>query len=740
MKGGWGVSSNKRERLMKRIEYHLRNTSRQLIKIDTEEEALQYLTHSFCAELHCDFVAVIFNEGGQFLPKAWSGNLTSLASAFPLHSDECSSKLQYQSMTDQTADLPEVCLLSETLKSAGVETWFTVPLKDDIQHFGFCVVAFSSYVPLLDMEISFEEFGRDIAVAIAVARQKESQLKKIEGFGWISKNLSLDVPLEKHVYEVTSKAGNETNSNFACVYLYNETENCFVFQAPAYGEMRKPYKIMVEDKYVLKEHFPFFETIGGEQYTAPIIIDMKPIGVLHIEKECEGFFTEADSKSLEMIANHLATILDNARLYNGEKEHKQRLHFLLDYQQALLKETVDDNNFEGITTMLGSLFQDTVFIFDRFMQPIAFHDEKDSRLAEQLAELTREERKKKRFTDTFQIHDPNNSDYCFSFWIINGGGNFLGYLAVRRANGGMDEFDQLTVDLARNICSIQFIKQKLVLDTKEQMKDSFISKLLTEKIEDRDNILQYANLYQWNLFKKHRVAVLSISLDENELKKGNLLEQQAKKSLIWDLIKTRLPELGTGILAVSHNDEQLLIVPIENQKKGTDTFWESMFYSIKKWIGSSPIGCRVLLGIGGVTKQLEDYYTSYQQAIQTLNILDSRFRKQGFALFEGLGSYAILHHLNHSTAVDLFVKKQIGPLIQYSEGKNIDLYNTLHVFLQNNGNVKSAAEELFIHRSSLLYRLEKIELLISVDLNDAEVRFNLMMALKLYDMYGEVVG
>lgn len=734
------MSVNKREKLMKRIEYHLRNTSRQLIKIDTEEEALQYLTHSFCSELHCNFVAVIFNEGGQFLPKAWSGNLTSLASTFPLHSDECSSRLQYQSITDQTADSPEVCLLAETMKNAGVETWFTVPLKDDIQHFGFCVVAFSNYVPLLDMEISFEEFGRDIAVAIAVARQKESQLKKIEGFGWISKNLSLDVPLEKHVLEVTSKAGMETNAHFSCVYLYNEDENCFVFQPPSYGEMKRPFKIMVEDKYVLKEHFPFFETVGGEQFTAPIIIDMKPIGVLHVEKKCAEVFTEADAKSLEMIANHLATILDNARLYNGEKEHKQRLHFLLDYQQALLKETVDDNNFEGITTMLGSLFQDTVFIFDRFMQPIAFHDEKDSRLAEHLADLAREERKNQRMNNTFHITDPNHIEYCFSFWIINGGGNFLGYLAVRRMNGGMDEFDQLTVDLARNICSIQFIKQKLVLDTKEQMKDSFISKLITEKIEDRDNILQYANLYQWNLFKKHRVAVLSISLDERELKKGNLLEQQAKKSLIWDLIKTRLPEIGTDILAVSHNDEQLLIVPIEEQKKRADIFWESMFHSIEKWINSSPIGCRVLLGIGGVTKQLEDYYISYQQAIQTLNVLDSRFRKQGFARFEDLGSYAILHHLNHSTAVDLFIKKQIGPLIEYSEGKNIDLYHTLHVFLQNNGNVKSAAEELYIHRSSLLYRLEKIESLISVDLNHAEVRFNLMMALKLYDMHGEVVG
>ena len=65
------------------------------------------------------------------------------------------------------------------------------------------------------------------------------------------------------------------------------------------------------------------------------------------------------------------------------------------------------------------------------------------------------------------------------------------------------------------------------------------------------------------------------------IKKGNLLEQQAKKSLVWDLIKTRLPELGTGILAVTHNDEQLLIVPIENEKKATHPFWESLFLILK---------------------------------------------------------------------------------------------------------------------------------------------------------------
>ncbi|MEH7226050.1 helix-turn-helix domain-containing protein [Bacillus sp. JJ1566] len=78
-------------------------------------------------------------------------------------------------------------------------------------------------------------------------------------------------------------------------------------------------------------------------------------------------------------------------------------------------------------------------------------------------------------------------------------------------------------------------------------------------------------------------------------------------------------------------------------------------------------------------------------------------------------------------------------MIFYSEGKTTDLLNTLHAFLQNNGNIKNTAEELFIHRSSLLYRIEKIESLLDIQLSDAEVRFNLMMAFKLYDMYGKEI-
>jgi PucR family transcriptional regulator, purine catabolism regulatory protein len=50
---------SKRQKLMKRIESHLRATARKLVKFDTEGEALQYLVNSFRAELECDLIAIV---------------------------------------------------------------------------------------------------------------------------------------------------------------------------------------------------------------------------------------------------------------------------------------------------------------------------------------------------------------------------------------------------------------------------------------------------------------------------------------------------------------------------------------------------------------------------------------------------------------------------------------------------------------------------------------------------------
>ncbi|WP_340084060.1 helix-turn-helix domain-containing protein [Siminovitchia sp. FSL H7-0308] len=726
------MAEAQREKVIRKVEQHLRKTSRQLIKIDTEEQALQYLSDSFRAKLYCDFVGVVFVEDAHFVPKTWSGNINEVRDSFPLRVDDCSAQLLERSLTDKEVSSAAVkCKLFSLLKNSSVQTWFTVPIKDELHTFGFCMIGFLRYVPLFEMGKHFDEFGKDVALAISMTRSKEMQLKKIEGIEWITKNLSIDAPFEESIEEITTRAGKGTNAEFACIYLYNDPDNCFIFQPPSYGKMTAPKQVKIEENYLLKEYFPFLEKTGGKQLTIPISIDLKTIGVLHVERKKSGGFVEEDLHMLRLLSNHIAAILENARLYNNEKENRNRLHFLLQYQQALVKETVKQAGFSGIISMLGELFRSSVVLFDRFMRPLTHV--MDGGKENLIPHLRTEAEKARRKSHSHIVLAQFNQ--TFSLWPINSGSDLLGYLAVGMSGDKLDDYDKIMIEMARNICSIQFIKQKLVLDATEQAKENFISKLLAEEIENKESILQYANLFLWDLYNPHRVALLAIILSETELAGCNLLEQQAKKSIIWDYIKIFVVEKRKDMLAATFKEQYVFIVPAE---KDTQGFWPDFYKDIQEAAKRSGIHCDVLLGVGGKTDNIQGYYVSGEQSRQALNIVQSRFKEKGYAFFEELGFYTILHQLENAQATNLFMEHQLGRLEKYSEGKNMDLLHTLRVYLQNNGNAKSTAEELFIHRSSLLYRLEKIEALLGGDLRDAEVRFNLMMAFKLYDMRGKM--
>lgn len=71
---------------------------------------------------------------------------------------------------------------------------------------------------------------------------------------------------------------------------------------------------------------------------------------------------------------------------------------------------------------------------------------------------------------------------CYvSIWPIIGGGRQLGYLAVFSDRKYWDDVLRLTVNNALNVYAIEFIKQKLVMDTREQVKESFMNQLFSEK-------------------------------------------------------------------------------------------------------------------------------------------------------------------------------------------------------------------------------------------------------------------
>ena len=96
------------------------------------------------------------------------------------------------------------------------------------------------------MEKSFDEFGQDVATAIALLKSKELQKAKMIGVEWINRHFSLDLSVEAAVGKLVKGAGKLVGGSVACIYFYNENDNCFIFQPPSYGELEMVHKIAVD--------------------------------------------------------------------------------------------------------------------------------------------------------------------------------------------------------------------------------------------------------------------------------------------------------------------------------------------------------------------------------------------------------------------------------------------------------------------------------------------------------------
>ena len=71
------------------------------------------------------------------------------------------------------------------------------------------------------------------------------------------------------------------------------------------------------------------------------------------------------------------------------------------------------------------------------------------------------------------------------------------------------------------------------------------------------------------------------------------------------------------------------------------------------------------------------------------------------------------------------------------EEQNTEYVKTLSVYLDHHLNAVQSAKTLFIHRSTFLYRLEKIKDVLESDLEDPEELLYLMLSLRLMDQDAE---
>jgi DNA-binding PucR family transcriptional regulator len=75
----------------------------------------------------------------------------------------------------------------------------------------------------------------------------------------------------------------------------------------------------------------------------------------------------------------------------------------------------------------------------------------------------------------------------------------------------------------------------------------------------------------------------------------------------------------------------------------------------------------------------------------------------------------------------------VEPLMAHDRERRSDLVRTLRIYFAAGANASEAADRLFLHRNSMLYRLARIEKLTGLDLKDSRAKLALQLGLLFID-------
>ncbi len=139
----------------------------------------------------------------------------------------------------------------------------------------------------------------------------------------------------------------------------------------------------------------------------------------------------------------------------------------------------------------------------------------------------------------------------------------------------------------------------------------------------------------------------------------------------------------------------------------------------------------------GYSRKLLGHFNFQRQYVQASIALQTGSRKhptQWIHHFDDIALSYLLEQTTKKLPAYMLCHERLLQLKNKSEENHSQLYQTLRCYLENHQNITKTAQDLYIHRSTLLYRLEKIQDIVKADYSDPDEFLYLLLSFRLMDM------
>jgi sugar diacid utilization regulator len=260
----------------------------------------------------------------------------------------------------------------------------------------------------------------------------------------------------------------------------------------------------------------------------------------------------------------------------------------------------------------------------------------------------------------------------------------------------------------------------------EEVAGVFVGAVLAREVTDRGDIL--ARAAEMGADLERGAGVLIVRAAPRAAQTG---EWRAR---VLTLTLRALRSLAAGALATAEEGETAeiaIIVPAEDDER-----LARASLGLARELEDGLPGFHLTIGHSRRAVDPVDLYRAGNEARLAVNVGEAEDR--ALLAFEDTGAYRLLLPAISEDPRELerFYAETVAPLSAYDDQYETELVATVEAYLDNDGNVAATAKQLFTHRHTIRYRLERVKELCGHDVSATEGREKLGLGLKAMRVLG----
>jgi DNA-binding PucR family transcriptional regulator len=255
---------------------------------------------------------------------------------------------------------------------------------------------------------------------------------------------------------------------------------------------------------------------------------------------------------------------------------------------------------------------------------------------------------------------------------------------------------------------------------------SFVNAVLDSEIPDRRDLIARGKELATDL--ENGGSVVIVKLHARQAAEG---DWQARA---LTLVGRAARGVAPGALASLRQDHVAVVVPGPEE-----AISRRAAEAVLRSIDDAMPGFAAVVGRSRIALDPLDLHRAAGEALLAANVAapdaDASLRVLSF---EDTGAYRLLLPAMSDDPAELerFYSDTVAPLIAYDEQYGTELVTTLECFLANDGSMVATNKQLFTHRHTIRYRLERVKELTGLDVNSTDGRERLGLGLKAMRVLG----